>query len=457
MVRKLARIFGWLLGGVFGLAIVAYVVLLLANLRDRSPAPEIAELKSLQDLAAPVVSEGNSYLYMLGFASPPEADPMALGLERYQWMARERPPFGDENDPLGDDFDYRSLRSEVVAGLAGACSDPVAECIQALSSGGEAIEEWLTVEGWLLDRYRTLIRMRTLREAVPFGVLAPLPSYGVMFDGQRLLMADAWKSAVEANGEAVRIALSEDLRYWRMALAHSDALITKMVAIAAISGHFKRGNLILRRLPPAIRAEGIPLSWREPISDAERSMKRTFAGEWSYFDASMRRMIHDVRDFSSELSVLDRFVSLMMLPFWKHQDNANRLARAMIDLGDAFDVPYAEIPEAIETAKRMSDSARKPFSRLYNLTGDLFAFVSYRTFSDYAARVNDLEGIRRIALLAAEIRADGVLERDVAQRILISDITNPYTNRPFGWDDGKNTIIFQGLEPGSRSKHEVTY
>ena len=83
-MRRFAKTIGWLLGGVFALALIAYGVLFAANLEDRPPIAEIAVLESLHAGSSPVASDGNSYLYMLGFAGPPDTDPMSLGIERYQ-------------------------------------------------------------------------------------------------------------------------------------------------------------------------------------------------------------------------------------------------------------------------------------------------------------------------------------------------------------------------------------
>lgn len=151
---------------------------------------------------------------------------MTLGLERYQWMESARPEFRAEDGSLSDDYDYRSARSNAAAELAKACSESEAGCLHLLESEEETVEQWLANERWLLDRYRSLLDMAEFREAIPFELLAPLPSYGMMLDGQRLHIADAWQSASESDAEAVRGALERDLVYWRMVLKNSDALIT---------------------------------------------------------------------------------------------------------------------------------------------------------------------------------------------------------------------------------------
>lgn len=461
MVRRLGKALGWLFCGTFTLLLIAYAILYVANLNDQPPIPEIAILKSLQDPDATIVSDENSYLYILGFSAPPDADPMALGLERHAWIQKARPEFTDDGDPLPFGYDLSEERSDSVEQFAQTCSDSEVECLRLLQSKGETLEEWLTTERWLLDRYRTLLDMPEFREPVPIDLLAPLPSYGVIFEAQRLHLADIWLSAAKSDAAVVNAALERDLVYWRMVLQNSDALITKMIAAAAVARHFKLGNLALRRLPAELAADGIPASWRRQISDQERSMKRSLAGEWVFFDESIRKVADEdpFGDWTGldEATTWDRVLSVVFKPFWQRQELANQHALNMLKISDAFSVPYNEVPRAIDRANEIEESVHQPFSRLYNFTGDLVMFANYSSFTNYALRATDLEGIRRAALLASELRADGVAENQVADHLLITEIVDPYTNKPFTWDDEAGAIVFYGLEPYDRAKHKIIY
>jgi hypothetical protein len=114
MARRIAKVMAWLFGGALALALVAYVVLLAANLNDRPPAAEIATLTALQDSAPPILRSDNAYLFMLGFPGPPDADPFRLGSERYEWMERAGPEFDRAGDPLGEELGrMKPLRSDL--------------------------------------------------------------------------------------------------------------------------------------------------------------------------------------------------------------------------------------------------------------------------------------------------------------------------------------------------------
>jgi len=463
MVRRLLKIVSWAIGGVLLCAVAAYVVLLLVNREDRPPSADIAAIESILQSGTPVVSQSNSYLYLLGFAAPPESDPMTLGIERHEWMERVRPEFEGEGDPLVDDYNYRSARGEAVTELAEACPDSANECLRLLESSQATVVQWLADEGWLLDRYRSLIAMTDYREARPFELLAPMSSYDVVFEGQRLLLAEAWLSAATNDPAAVNDALQSDLTYWRMLLENSDVLITKMIATAAIVRHFEFGNLVLRRLPQKSAAEGIPASWRAEISDEERSMKRSFAGEWAFFDEITKRTLADSEDEfgkwmgRTDSGAWDRAMWGLMKPLWQAQDLSNRHARLLLDLGEVFDVPYEEMPGTVGVADGLHESTYRPFNRLYNPVGDLVMGLNTWSLWDYAVRVSDLEGVRRAALLVAELRAIGVSRDDVAGYVLVSEIVDPYANEPLSWNADSSSVVFQGLEPHERSRREFIY
>ena len=453
----------WVAGGVAALALVSYAVLFAANLNDRPPSPDIASIQALQQ-SLPAISEAeNSYVFMLGFACAPDADPLRLGLERKQWLENAGPEFDYAKDPLSDEYDFRTRRSDAVAELAEACSASEAECLHLLNRNQGTVIQWLADESWLLDRYRSLISMRKFRETVPFKLLAPLPSYSVIFEGQRQHLASAWLAATDGDAAKVRATLDRDLAFWRLVPRDSDVLITKMIATAAIIQHFKRGNLVLQRLPRELAAAAIPDSWRIAISDEERSMRRSLAGEWGFFDESTKRIFAAAGDgFGDWLGLtdsttLDRVAWALLKPLWQPQDTRNRHARLMLDLGNAFDVPYDEIPRAVVAADELQTSAYRRFGRLYNVGGDIVMSANNWTLSDYALRVSDLEGIRRAALLAAELRAEGVTRDDVMERMLESEIVDPYNEEPYTWHDENNAIVFYGLEPHERSRHEIIY
>tara|TARA_R110002096_G_scaffold224082_4_gene413341 strand:+ start:403 stop:705 length:303 start_codon:yes stop_codon:yes gene_type:complete len=80
MLRKSAKKLAWSFGVVLGLGLIAYCAPLLANKEDRPPSMEIDALLASRPSTPAFTDQRNSYLYVLGFAGPPNADPIGLGL-----------------------------------------------------------------------------------------------------------------------------------------------------------------------------------------------------------------------------------------------------------------------------------------------------------------------------------------------------------------------------------------
>ncbi|MEM1262850.1 MAG: hypothetical protein AAGH76_10675 [Pseudomonadota bacterium] len=463
MLRNLIKRIGQAFGGVLLLACVAYAVLLLTNLSDKSPTADIDEVNALLERGLPVVRSNNAYLYMLGFGVPPDDDPRAAGRVRYEWMERAAPTFPSDEDPLEDDYSFRLQRSDVVAELAKTCAESERECIGLLQTDNDASTEWLSEEAWLLKRYQTLIAIPDFKEGFTFELYAPTARYSVILEGQRLHLINAWRSATNADTTAVKAALERDLVFWRMVLRNSDAIIAKLIATTSIERNFKLGTLILRRLPLEQQTDAIPPSWRTPIADAERSMSRPFANEAVFFSDFTTDALTDNQNLitnwtgGTELPLLDNVLWVVLKPFWQTQDSINGYATLMLDLAHLFYVPYNEIPKAVALAKEKQESTFRSFSRLYNFTGDLVLGNSIADFSSYAVRVSDLEGIRRAALLASTIRSNGDSNRDVGQYVLTSELVDPYSDEPFEWLADTGLIVFHGLEPNERARHEFIY
>ncbi|MEN7344318.1 MAG: hypothetical protein AAAFM81_15305 [Pseudomonadota bacterium] len=466
MISRFVKIAAWLLGGTIAVAFTAYMILLLANLEDQPPAAEIETITSLFGNLPHVENSENAHLFMLGFGGPPQADPMALGLKRNEWLKQAAPEFHLEEDPLGVDYDYLGKRREAFVTIADTCSESDIDCLHLLESESDSVMRWSTDERWLLERYGELLSYGQFRETVPFELLAPLPSYDLMFDAQRLHILNAWHLAGESNAAAVQVALNRDLVYWRMVLENSDTLITKMIATAAIDKHFKLGNLALRRLPQRLKPEGIPPSWRAPISRNERSMRRSLAGEWVFFETITRRVIEgEENPFVEEAnwagatkpSIWERTKWLVLKPFYQPQDVTNRQAKLMLQLAEVFDIPFNQIPDVTDIADDLQTSAYQPLSRLYNITGDYFMGQQTWPLSSYAVRVSDLEGVRRAALLTANMRGVGVSNADASTYISANEIVDPYTDGSFEWQEEIQSIIFYGLEPNERATHKFIY
>lgn len=453
-VRQVVRALAWTTGGLILLATALLAVLVAVNWNDRPPSGDTLRLDAVLDADRDVPAEENGFVFVLGMSVPIDEDPAAWGLRRASWLkARVGRALVDGAALPGEDHDLRGMRTPANAMLAGACGDDARACGNALAADDGRSAAWLADEAWLLDRYRLLLARRYWVEAAMADPRAPLPAYAFPMDGQKLWLLDAHRRAREGDADAVRSMLEEDLRFWRMAHRDSQLLISRMVAVAAIRRHFMLGSMVLAALPPDQIADAVPPAWRAPFTAQERSMLRSMAGEWRWADAVVRLERSDPAALSGATEGARRYGRAAAF-FLQPQDTSNRHAARIIRFVDRLDVGYAAMPAALQAARTefFADSGLK--LQTYNPVGTALLGVG-GDFGRYAAHSSDLEGVRRLALLAAELQAERIGPDEIEEAVRLARLRNPYTGAPFEWSDADRLLTFIGLAGGSDRRYAI--
>ncbi|HEY5805605.1 MAG TPA: hypothetical protein VIT90_18155 [Lysobacter sp.] len=450
----MARIGAWLVAGTVLLVVGVYAGLVAVNWSDEAPSADAKQLQRII-LDRPVVADAdNAYVLTLGLAAPRDQPPLELGRTRKQFLDNIRPDSGAEASYFpGADVEYRASRSQAIRDLAEACRRGDEACLQPLRSDPALVKRWLESEAWLLDRYLQLVRLGQWVETVPTVPHAPLPRYQQSMDAQQLLLMKAWQLARDADGDGTRALLQQDLSYWRMVLRSSDMLITKMIAAAAIDRNFSLGNLALRELHGAGVDAAPPGLWRVPISREERSMRRALAGEWFFMSAALESM--QAEQGAAEPSTRARLSDWLLRPMLNMQATRNLHAAHMVHVASDLDVDYPRLPQAALGLERTGEGTQWQF-RAYNPVGHMLVQAAAGPdYANYGVRVSDLEGTRRAALLAAELRAGGADATDPSARIRSTALKDPYTDHPLQWDADARSVVFNGLGKGERSRHAM--
>jgi hypothetical protein len=429
--KQVLKWMAWLVGGALGLLLIAYVAVLLINWRDQPASKAALQLASIYRDRPAVPDAENAYVYVMGFSTA-HAD-----------------------------------REPRIQKIADACRVAARDCARALEEGEDAVREWQASEPMLLERYLTLLRHPSWCEKVPLDLSTEVPAYGSVFDGQKLLLAKAYLLAGQKDAAGVRALLGEDVRFWRRVLAASDILITKMIAVAALNRTFGIGNFVLRRLPADLQLAGMPQEWTAPLTDAERSLLRTFTGEWMFGDHIYRQGVaegtwrRDGLVTATDAGFMSRLLDRALPSLFQPQDLSNERADMFLQAVAAMDVPYDRLPAGLERARAIfahphaEESAL--FRSLYNPLGHILLSSSAAGFGDYGARVADVEGVRRAAVLTTEMRSRKVDAAQIPAELAASTARSPYDNAPFAWNAEEHAIVFVGLEASERRRHSFQY
>jgi hypothetical protein len=465
--KKLLGLTLWLVGGAIALAVVAYLGLLAVNWRDRPPSEAALKWSAVNRDRPPVSDADNGFVYAMGFGVGRGDDPHTAGVRRVEWLGQfpDDPYVPVTDDPV-DTLDYKSGRILAVTRLSEACRPDFRECAVAMEGADEAVGKWLQTEEWLLDRYLALLERAGWLEFAPFDVRAPLPTYDMIADGQKLLLSRAWVLAGQKDAAGARQLMEKDLRFWRQVLESSDILITKMIAVASLKRHFLMGSLVLRRLPSDLAGDARPQEWTKAFTRSELSLTRCLAGELVFSS----RTIEQIKKHGAWTSVLwgeveqkgqlDGLLAKAVSPMLQPQDLINQWAGVFDRILLELDVPLEEYPAALERANAIHSEGRgaaASLPKIYNPVGDMAFRIFAVSYVGYAPRVTDLEGIRRAADLTAGLRSRNVSADEVPAQLLSSGIRDPYTGKPFKWDAKEGAVVYTGLEPGERGRQAFKY
>lgn len=457
--KRLLKTVGWLVGGAIGLVVAVYVLLLLINLRDRPPSEFAQRLEDIHRNRPEVADADNGYIYAMGFPVAPDADPQAAGLQRLAWLRHraEHPEDWMRPDPLQS---FEPTSSPAAKRIFDACGWSSDNCDAALEAADATLPEWFRAEQWRVDRYRTLLARPGWLETLPPDVATPLPAYAPVLQAQRLLLARAYYLAGQRDANGVREILEQDVRFWRTVLATSDILISRMIAVAALARHFNMGNLALRRLPLEMQLAAMPDAWRGPLTKEELSWHRCFAGEWVYGHNVLRQTMVENAMVGESPSFVQRLQDLALKPLFQLQDTSNQRAEMLARAADALQVPIERFIEGRDAAEAIFEAPAGKIgtlANLYNPIGDILSGIGSSSYDVYPPRVADIEGARRAAVLATELRSRKVDIANIRTELELSDLRTPYTGAPFVWDSQARAIVFFGLTPQERGRHAFKY
>ena len=452
----------WATIAIVAVPVLLYVFALAVNWRDQPPS---AEARAMAAVATPdpIADSANAYVYLLGFAVPRVGDPAIIGVARADWIRTlaADPEISSESDPYpGSAPDFGQVPEPLSAVLM-PCGNPDAGCVAAFEAAAATLGQQLDEQRTLIERYRTLLNHHAWRDVTSGDVRSPLPPYAEVGYARRLFLLETWLLAAAGNATEVRTRLQADLAFWRMALAESDLLFGKTIAASYVNLNFLGGNLILRQLPPERRADGIPEAWRKPITDTERSIRRALANEWRIVSStSLFMRDHDLRlpfaGARQSRSVFQRVAARLELPLFKAQATINRYAAMYVKLEALLSVPYPELGAALAHAPETDEPPKGVLAVTYNVIGNALGNPE-PLVTNNAVRIADLEGARRAALIAADLRVLKIPPELARAMIPLAASRDPYTGGPFAWTDDPPTVSFTGLERTSRTRHKFLY
>lgn len=451
-VRRFARASAWGVAGLMLLLIAMYLLLLAINWRDEPASADVERFEQVHAQRLKVAHEQNAFVHLLGIAAALGEDPIALGSARMSYLESFASGNATSFKMPGREVDVSASRTAAITELSNTCGEVSKACAELLQADAARVEQWLMSEDWLLSRYQTLIAQPHWLESIPHDYRMPLPAYQHLMNGQKLQLLQAWQAGRNGDATQVQALLEADMRFWRNVMASSDLLISKMIAAAGARRNLGLGNLALRELPIERAASAIPPSWRDPIRKEERSMLRALAGEWR-FSQSVLQASSDPNGSFSAVGYQPAPLDFLARPLLQPQATSNLFAGRMASIAELSTRPYEELARTLCSASSDPSERSNP---LYNPAGRIiYSIGAAAKYDHYISRISDLEGARRMALLAAQIRRDAVPAAEIARVASQSQLRDPYSGAAFRWDAEQGAFVYEGLEVGSNYRHVI--
>ncbi len=467
ILRFLLRIFLWLAVAALGCIICFYLALLYINRADEPPSPAARQLASVIASRPVVADSDNAYVYLLGMTVPEDQAPAEWGQRRMDW-AREVTAGTAQGETDGQYLEWPGLnydswraKGSLFVELRENCKTPDPECLGWIENNSQRIRDFALRHHWLIARYRSLQNYESWREITPYDLRLPFPGYSEVVSLSRLYYAN-WLASADRNDESVVQALDNELRFWRRLLTDSDVLVSKMFAVVGVHHTLEWAAAIYSQLRSVPFDEGRSHSMHIPLSEKERSMERAMAGEWEFVQHNIDAL-YELEQYGEPAAKvwLKRQEWRVLQPLFKPQATYNQFATEVLAETVALNQPYELLPSALEAFDQAASCEKRQRQGLcfsmYNPAGRMLLSVFTTDVSGYGTRVADLEGLRRLVLLTADLYANDVSLSEVAEAVTASAWNNPYTNEPFEWEAAEQRLIFRGLARKDEGIYQLWY
>ena len=438
-----------LVAGAILLVVALVLIVMFVNRNDQPPSDAALKMRQIAGSAAPVADRENAYVYVMGFSAPDDADARLAGLAYVEWLRKNMTNAGTYGKPEypGEKHHSAEAQDPQLEQFTKLCKDDIRACAEAMERDPARLQAWTQSNARLIERYDSLLDFTQWRELWPSD-LPPAAPFTHVLEGQRLMLVKAWLLAGRGDAASCKRLLERDLRFWRMTLAESSSLINKVIAATAIERHFAMGNLVLRRFPHAQATRAMPDGWVEPITARERSMEKIMANEWEFADKNIgsARKAGNLAPENND-SLYEKLKAKVVGRFLlQGQATSNANAVRMLDIVKLFDLECPDIPRAYKKLQTSKEFAPKEFSDfgIYNPVGQILLSINdLEVFAKFGFRMSNLEGMRRVSVLATQLRSNNVKNENVAETLRTSVLRDPYDGNAFVWNPAEKSLEFR--------------
>lgn len=357
--------------GIVALLVSLPVLLVVSGYAWMRDEPLSADAQTWLEQAQVDAGQSRAYVFLNGLDAGSGQSPEALGAERLQAYRTWRSSHG----PLDEGFTEPLVPTLAIANGPLFCAIEKDGCLSTLLTG---VSGWVeTDEQRLLrERYWQFLQLDDYRNLLEASIMAPLPPYHYLVNGQQLLALQLLKAAQAGEGEQVRVRLDEELQLLRGQMRRADTLIAKMIMVRMVERNMRWQAVLYRQgLMPA--PSSVPA-----FDQAERSLLRPLQYEFQ-LAALLLQALPDAESSWTEWLMLQ----------WGLRPQMS------INVSLTFYQPMAELsqlPPEVFVGALQQLPAEQWQRNWRNPMGNVLLEIGSPDYRRYAVRLQDLEAYRRL-------------------------------------------------------------
>ena len=408
----------WLIG--IGILLLFLISLAVGMLNVDNPLDPGAA-KWLAAEGSNINPSDNGYLYLMGIVASTEEDPVVVGQQRVNAYLQAEKSIDVHNAPFTFE-DYPDSERLIKPENNLFCKKSSLDCFKDIIRNKDEIAQLLVDNSMLRDRYQNFLsydHFQTSLKPTGYEVIAP---FEYLVAGNQALHLNIIQLAISGKEDQSLKLILADMAALRAHFPSADSLIFKIVLVSLIGEDIE---LLSHLYTHGYYEQDILFSsgLSEHLSKEERSLESAMRREY-LMTADLYRNLDQNPDF-----------------FELGGDTPAWVVRALFKLNTTLNTSYAKYheiaqlslmtPSEFNDVMNQTDEANvadkvSSFS-IRNYAGSILATVAGPNFTDYVARLFDLEckiKLLKIRLLMPPNALDQAY--DVTKLGSVMDIANPY-------------------------------
>ena len=324
------------------------------------------------------------------------------------------------------------------------CEPRAQDCRDIWISQKDTIEQLLSENKVLRNRYRDLHKLHDYHNTLTTDVRSPFPDFSTLMTLNRLYGTEIALRYMTGDPAVALIELNNDIAFLRNLLSQADTFILKMVALSML-----KHDLYLFASLMDTRPEEIYLFDEIPfLTEQESSIEEPVKYEFRMNVKLAREIKANPKLITDDLDI----PTWLPFPLYKVNHSINMI-HAILEYNLNKSRLSAGKYNKKQKSARDENSMFKPgwLSYLYNPVGCILFSISMPDFSKYIIRIHDMNGLISMVNLKRNIKRGSLGSDDIEEYLNQAKdrYFNPYTEQSIDWNPGEQTLSFQS--PGSDS------